>query len=77
VAVEVRPIRLASPTDSEGALILRDDALIAVLSKLGPEHGALEGQWYVEAVFAAMTVGADQQFPDIGTACRYFETLET
>jgi hypothetical protein len=38
MALEVRHIKLLSDLDSEGALLFRDQNLVAVLSQLGASH---------------------------------------
>ena len=69
---EVRPVRLRDGGDHEGALIMCEDALIAVLSKLGPDHGALAGRWHVECAFGP-GLEANANFPDLERACNWFE----
>lgn len=69
---EIRPVRLRDGGDDEGALIFWEDALIAVLSRLGPDHGATAGRWHVECAFG-LQVERDTNFSDLELACSSFE----
>lgn len=37
--------------DDEAVLVLRSGRLVAIASRLGKQHGAASGQWYVEIAF--------------------------
>jgi hypothetical protein len=63
----VKPVRLRDGGDDEGALVFWEDALIAILSKLGPAHGATAGQWHVECAFG-VAVERDENFADTQAA---------
>lgn len=39
--------------DDEGVLVFRGGALLAVASRLGPDHGAATGRWFIEKSFGA------------------------
>jgi hypothetical protein len=72
VPCEVRPVRLRDGGDDEGALVFWDDALIAILSRLGPAHGGTAGQWHVECAFGVQ-VHRDEVFQDTQSACERLE----
>lgn len=69
---EIRPVRLRDGGDDEGALIFWEESLIAVLSKLGPDHGAQAGRWHVECAFGP-GLEANANFPNLEAACSFFE----
>jgi len=51
--------------DCEGVLVFRDDALLAVATKLGLAHDDLAGSWIVEALFSAAVGVPRHTFPDL------------
>lgn len=60
MVIRFAPVTLPSDFgDSEGALVVWDDRLVAVVSRLGDLHGELLGRWFVEASFveAKLPVG--------------------
>jgi hypothetical protein len=58
---------LANGEDSEGALVLSDGLLLAVLSRLSPQHGVSEGRWFLECGFGVVS-GCHEEFADVDTA---------
>jgi hypothetical protein len=66
-----QPIALSTRgPDSDGMLVLRDGALIAVLSRLSAIHGSLEGRWYVEAAFRDLPTAPGETFGDLDSVER-------
>ena len=56
-------IRLATDNgDEEAVLVLRDGRLSAVLCRLGDMHGAVAGEWFVEATFGVSIFAIQQTF---------------
>jgi hypothetical protein len=47
MALEVRHIELLNGGDNQGALLLREEKVVALLSRLGPDHEDT-GHWFVE-----------------------------
>jgi hypothetical protein len=66
------PIHLANGGDDEGALLFEDGLLVAVMSRLAPDHGNRGGHWYVECSFGAVQ-GCHRDFKDLGAACDMLE----
>ena len=48
--------------DNEAMLVLRDDRLLAIVSRLGEAHGAEAGRWFVEAVFTDLNPAIRETF---------------
>lgn len=52
LAVSLEPVTLdTSDGDGEAVAVYRNGRLLAVLCRLSKDHGALEGSWFVEALF--------------------------
>jgi hypothetical protein len=51
--------------DEEAMLVLNDGRILAVLSRLGPAHDELEGCWFLEKGFGALSEGVDGTFADM------------
>jgi hypothetical protein len=77
MTIEVRDIQLGLDGDTPGVLFLRDGALIAVLSYLGPSCEDEAGLWRVEASFTGDASHPVQWFADLDAACRHFERRST
>lgn len=67
MAIEIHYIAVSNGGDNEGALLLREGELIALLVRLGADHEADAGQWFVEW----FTAGAASlpQFESVSAAC--------
>ncbi|WP_264049991.1 hypothetical protein [Methylobacterium flocculans] len=69
MTLRLQPIRVRTASDDEdGQLVLVDEALVAVLVRLAPDHGAMAGHWYLEAGFGQVTVPTSPTFPDLDAA---------
>lgn len=62
--VVLQPVQVNTASqDREGRLVLADGCLVAVLVRLdGEEHGALRGQWLLEAGFGPCGEGPPSPF---------------
>ena len=66
MTLEFKPISLdVDSGDSSGMLVLRNGALLAVVSELGEMHGELAGLWFIEKVFHPAVPWRRAPFPDI------------
>jgi hypothetical protein len=55
--------------DHEGRLVMAEDCLVAILVRLdGEEHGALRGQWLLEAGFGPCSETAPVTFSSLEEA---------
>lgn len=68
--LELKLIELAQ-ADTDGRLVLLDDRLIAVLSRLSDEHEASAGQWFIECGFGPLS-GREDYFADLESAEAWF-----
>lgn len=64
---DFQPVTLSASTpDDEGMLVLCDDRLVAVISRLSAIHGDREGRWFIEATFRILPLGPEQTFETLG-----------
>ena len=73
MTVETKTVSLDLSGDTEGALVFRDGVLVAVLSRLGPHHGALAGLWNIEAAFQSADAPVHEHFADVDAARAFFD----
>jgi hypothetical protein len=67
VTLTVQPVGLANGDDNEGALVFSGGLLIAVLSRLSPQHEKSEGRWFLECGFGVVS-DCHEEFADIDAA---------
>ena len=53
--------------DDEALLVFHEGRLLAVVSRLGDQHGDAAGLWFVETVFSTITSLLHETFPDLAT----------
>jgi hypothetical protein len=73
VTLTVQLVGLANGHDNEGALVFGNGLLVAVLSRLSPQHGASEGRWFLECGFGVVS-GCHEEFADIDAAIAWLES---
>jgi hypothetical protein len=65
MALSFEPIKLdGNYGDDEAALVMRSGRLLAVVSRLGPEHGEAAGSWFVEKAFGIASDCPHEPFAD-------------
>jgi hypothetical protein len=65
MAISFTPITLSSGFgDDEGALVMREGILIAVISRLGPLHDQA-GRWFIEASFLDRPLHTERLYEDL------------
>ncbi|HEY8383772.1 MAG TPA: hypothetical protein VIL09_16645 [Microvirga sp.] len=69
MSLTLQPVRVATGFDEEGVLVLDDEQrLVAVLTRLDGQYGAVSGHWFLEAGFGRLS-GRDQPtFVDLEAA---------
>jgi hypothetical protein len=61
------PVRLKNQDELEGVLLMDGDELVAILCRLGQQHGDLAGLWFIEWSSGSSRLRG-KDFPDVVTA---------
>lgn len=64
-----QPVRVGNGSDEEGMLVFSgNQRLMAVLTRLGDQYGAVSGHWYLEAGFGLLDGVHHPTFADLDVA---------
>jgi hypothetical protein len=73
MTLEFQPIAVATGSaDREGALVLLEGRLLAVLVRLSDQHGTVSGRWFLEHGFGRFDQPVYKVFPDLNAAREWF-----
>jgi hypothetical protein len=69
MTLALQPVRVGNGSDEDGMLVFDDrQRLMAVLTRLGDQHGEVSGCWFLEAGFGRLDGPNHPVFADLDAA---------